>query len=327
MDSDALNTFLTVHRRGGVSNAARALHRSQPAISRRIALLEQELGVPLFERVAGRTKLSDAGRVMVPYAERAVAAAQDAENAIRALTQKNAGPVSLAVVGTVAGGQLSEILKRFAGEYPDVDLTLRTATSAEVSDLIRRGEATIGLRYDIDRLRDLVYTRLATEHLQVVCAPDHRLAGERVARLADLRGERWIAFPEIPGRREISASHVFALFQTHGLGEIDWTPVDSLTAQKRLVEAGLGIALLTQSHAADELRFGSISTIRVGDLTASQDIVAVTRRGGFLSAASQRLLEIIRDGYAKKNSAGVVMGRLKRIDQPKRKARANAKKR
>ena len=81
MDSDALNTFLVVHRRGGISNAAKALHRSQPAISRRIALLEQELGVPLFERIGGKTRLSDAGRVMVPYAERAVAAAQDAENA------------------------------------------------------------------------------------------------------------------------------------------------------------------------------------------------------------------------------------------------------
>jgi DNA-binding transcriptional LysR family regulator len=315
MDSDALNTFLTVHRRGGVSNAARALHRSQPAISRRIALLERELGVPLFERVAGRTTLSDAGRVMVPYAERAVAAAQDAENAIRALTQKNAGPVSLAVVGTVAGGRLSEILKRFAREYPDVDLALRTATSAEVSDLIRRGEATIGLRYDIVLLRDLDYVRLATEHLQVVCAADHRLAGKRVARLADLAGERWIAFPEIPGRREISASHVFALFQTHGLGEIDWTPVDSLTAQKRLVEAGLGIALLTQSHAADELRFRSLATIGVGDLTASQDIVAVTRRGGFLSAASQRLLQVIREGFAETATAGHKGGRPK----PKRK--------
>ena len=54
MDSDALLTFLTVHRRGGISSAAKALHRSQPAISRRIALLEQELGVPLFERIAGR---------------------------------------------------------------------------------------------------------------------------------------------------------------------------------------------------------------------------------------------------------------------------------
>ena len=247
-------TFLTVHRRGGISSAAKALHRSQPAISRRIALLEQELGVPLFERIAGRTMLSDAGRVMVPYAERAVAAAQDAENAVRALARPNSGPIALAVVGTLAGGRLSAILKRFAAEHPEVELSLRTATSAEVSDLIRRGEATIGLRYDRDRSRDLDCELLFAERLQVVCAADHPRAGRRVAKLADLSGERWIAFPVVPGRREITASHVFALFQTHGLGEIDWTPVDSLTAQKRLVEAGLGIALLSESNAAEELR-------------------------------------------------------------------------
>ncbi len=81
---------------------------------------------------------------------------------------------------------------------------------------------------------------LFAEPLRVVCAPDHKLAGRRIRRLAELRDERWIAFPEVPGRREITASHVFALFLTHGLGEIAWTPVDSLTAQKRLVEAGLG---------------------------------------------------------------------------------------
>src|ERR1700752_109699 len=147
MDSDALLTFLTVHRRGGISSAAKALHRSQPAISRRIALLEQELGVPLFERIAGRTVLSDAGRVMVPYAERAVAATQDAENAVKALARPDSGPVALAVVGTLAGSQLARIIKRFAREHPNVNVTLRTATSAEVSELIRRGEATIGLRY------------------------------------------------------------------------------------------------------------------------------------------------------------------------------------
>ena len=84
--------------------------------------------------------------------------------------------------------------------------------------------------------------------------PTIRLPAGASRQLADLSGERWIAFPDIPGRREITASHVFALFLTHGLGEVDWTPVDSLTAQKRLVEAGLGIALLSQNHAAEELR-------------------------------------------------------------------------
>src|SRR3569623_2135721 len=131
MDSDALYTFLTIHRRGGVSKAAIFLLRSQPAISRRIALLEQELGVPLFERVAGRTRLSAAGRVLIPYAERAVAAAQDAEQAIRALTKQASGPVSLAVTGTLADRRLSAIMRRFARAHPDVALTLRTATSAE----------------------------------------------------------------------------------------------------------------------------------------------------------------------------------------------------
>ncbi len=115
MDSDALNTFLMVFQRGGISNAAKALHRTQPAISRRIALLEQELGMPLFERVAGRTVLSDAGRVMVPYAERAVAATQDAENAVKALARPDSGPVALAVVGTLAGSQLARIIKRLRG--------------------------------------------------------------------------------------------------------------------------------------------------------------------------------------------------------------------
>lgn len=139
---------------------------------------------------------------------------------------------------------------------------------------------------------------MLSEALQVVCAPDHPLAGKRVTRLAELSGERWIAFPATRGRREIAAAHVFALFLTQGLGEVEWTAVDSLTAQKRLVEAGFGVALLARSHMAEELRTASLATIVVGDLAADQDIVLVTRRGGFLSAAAERLLETIRRNYA-----------------------------
>lgn len=299
MDSDALKTFLTVHREGGISSAARALHRTQPAISRRIGLLEQELGVPLFERGAGRGVLSDAGRVLVPYAERAVAATQDAENAVRALSKPNAGPVALAIVGTLAGSTLSQIMQRFTREFSDVDLTLRTATSAEVSELVRRGEATIGLRYDRDRSADLDCELLTTQPLMVACAPDHPLAGRRIARLAELRDQRWIAFPEVPGRREIEAGHILALFRVHRLGEVRWTPVDSLTAQKRLIEAGLGLALLSIDHAAEELASGTLATIRVEDLVAAQEVVTVTRSGGFLSAASSQLLQMLRADYGK----------------------------
>jgi DNA-binding transcriptional LysR family regulator len=298
MDVNALKTFLAIHNTGGFSSAAEALRRSQPAISRRIALLEDELEVALFERVPGRTILSQAGRVLVPYAERALAAMRDAEQAVRALATEGAGPISVAVVGTLAGTRLTAALTRFGRDHPKVDLTLRTATSNEVSDLVRVGGAVIGLRYWRDRSTDLDHEPLAAEPLVVACAKGHARAGRRAAKLTELRSERWLAFPEIPGKREISASHIFALFVAHGLGEIDWTPIDSLTAQKRLVEAGFGLALLPQSSISEELARGTLDTIRIRDLDASQPIVAVTRRNGFLSVAAMRLLDNIRAHYA-----------------------------
>ena len=298
MDSDDLKTFIAVHRSGGFSHAAASLGRSQPAISRRIALLEDELRLPLFERVPGRAMLSQAGRLLLPYAERVLAALQDAEQALRALATEEAGPVSLAVVGTLAGTDLAAALKLFAESHPKVDLRLRTASSNDVSDLVRVGDVEIGLRYILDPSEDLECEEIGAERLIVACAKRHRWAGRSIARLAQLRAEKWLAFPVVAGRREIAASHIFALFLAHGLGEVDWTPVDSLTAQKRLVEAGFGIALLPESSVAEELSREAMSAIRVGDLTASRPIVAVTRRGGYLSLAGKRLVELLRERYA-----------------------------
>jgi DNA-binding transcriptional LysR family regulator len=298
MDKDALDTFLAIHRLGSFSKAAEALHRTQPAISSRMRLLEQELGAPLFERISGGTVLSQAGRVLLPFAERAVAALEDAEQAVRALTTENAGPVSLAVVGTLAGPKLTRVLQRFAAAHPCVDLRLQTARSAEVSNLVRRGEATLGLRYDRDRSPDLQFDALAAEAQRVVCAPAHRLAGRAVGALAALRDERWIAFPDTPGRREIAAAHVFALFLARGLGEVDWLPVDSLTAQQRLVEAGFGIALMPESNIAGELASGALRAIEVADLDAQMPVYAVTRRGGYLSEAARALRALLLADYA-----------------------------
>ncbi|MEQ8266218.1 MAG: LysR family transcriptional regulator [Parvibaculum sp.] len=297
MDSDALRTFVAIHRAGGFSAAAALLHRSQPAISRRIAALEEELGVPLFERAAGGTVLSQAGQVLLPHAERALAALQDSADALRAFRAGHGGPVSLAAVGTLAGTGLTAVLKRFAGQFPGAALSLRTATSAEVSDLVRRGEVTIGLRYFDDPSPDLVCHSLGAERLLVVCAPGHPLAGAKIRSLRELKAEHWFAFPDVPDRRDVSAANIFAQFLVRGIADIRWAPVDSLTAQKRLVEAGFGIALLPESSVGEERAAGALAVIAVGDLKAANPVSVITRRNGYLSEASRQLLDILKSAY------------------------------
>jgi len=121
MDSDALLTFVTIYQANGFSGAARVLGRTQPAISRRIALLEEQLGMPVFERASSGVVLSEVGRVLLPHAERVLAALRDAESAMEALRTGTAGKVSIAAVGTLerrtakrpdAGGRLLEGLRQ-----------------------------------------------------------------------------------------------------------------------------------------------------------------------------------------------------------------------
>ena len=293
MDSESLRTFVAIHRAGGFSRASQTLHRSQPAISRRIALLEHEVGAPLFERVAGGVVLSQAGRVLLPHAERALAALEDCAASISALRSGVAGPVSVAVVGTLASTELTPILERFAARHPDVELTLRTATSVEVSELVRRGEATLGLRYLHDPSPEVVCEALPPERLVVACGRRHRLAGRRVASLAELAAEAWLAFPNARDPREATADNLFAQFLVRGVASLRWSAVDSLTAQKRLIEAGFGLALLPESSIREERASGSLATIEVVDLSARNPVFAIMRKGGYLSPAARDLWTLL----------------------------------
>jgi DNA-binding transcriptional LysR family regulator len=276
MELDHVEAFVAIVRHGGFTRASAALHFSQPAISRRIRLLETELGAPLFERLPGGPLLTEAGRVFLPHAESLLASMRDGAEAVAAL-EGESGTVTLALVGTLAGTELTGRLREFREQHPAVDLRIRTALSAEVSALVRRGDVNLGLRYHDDPELDgeVVYQ----ERLLPVCAPDHPLAGARTAR--QLAGERWIGFPA-PGvlQRTLASA---------GLDDAELVPIDSLTAQKRMVEAGFGLALLPESALDD----GSLRVLDVAALRAVQPVVLVRRRGAFESGAVRALRALL----------------------------------
>jgi DNA-binding transcriptional LysR family regulator len=298
MTIDEIRAFVSIARLGGFARAAGALHRSQPAISRRIEMLEQALGSPLFERVPGGVVMTETGRAFLPYAEAVLAGVQDGLAAVRALAAGERGTVSLAVVGTLASTHLTQVLRGFAKRHPEVKLELRTANSQEVSELVRRGEATLGLRYFTDSDAALESEPVMAEALVVACAPDHALAGTRVRNLRRLAGARWVSFPARRRRAEGFVSVQEDRLVAAGLGDAEIVHIDSLTAQKRFVEAGFGMALLIESSIQEELALGSLALIDVPALRGSVPVTLVRRRAGHLGAAARTLVAALKTGLA-----------------------------
>lgn len=292
MDVDEIRTFVSIAQLGGFTRAAGRLNRSQPAISRRIGLIEQELGAPLLERVRGGVKLTEAGRAFLPFAEAVLAAIEDGRQAVRATVSEQQGAVSLALVGTLADTHIVDVLRQFARRSKSVNLDLQTASSTEVSDLVRRGEATLGLRYFDNAHPDLVSRVVGAEPLLVICSADHPLAGKRIRSAQQLAGERWVAFPAARGRESFGRVLERQLVSA-GLDGAAVTLIDSLTAQKRLVEAGFGIALVPESSVRDELRLGTLKRLDARELRTTVPVTIIHRRKGYLSSAARALLALM----------------------------------
>ena len=291
MEIDQIEAFVTIVRRGGFTRAASTLHRSQPAVSRRLLLLEREVGAPLFERMRSGAVLTDAGRAFLPHAEAILASVRDGLEAVGALHRADRGSLTLAVVGTLASTSLTTRLRRFREAYPQVRLQLRTALSAEVSALVRRGDATLGLRYDVDPHPDLACVTVHHERMVPVCSPRHRFARARHVEPKALAGEAWITFPP----RQSSPVEPYATALTHrlaacGLGGAEIVQIDSLTAQKRMVEAGFGLALLPESSVDEELRGGTLRVLKMPAMRATVPVVLVHRRRAYLSGAARELM-------------------------------------
>lgn len=285
---------MAIVRSGGFTRAAATLHLSQPAISRRVHLLEQELGAPLFDRIRSGAALTDAGRAFLPHAEALLASRQDGIEAVSALRGGDRGAVTLAIVGTLASTRLTERLRRFREAFPAIDLRVRTALSREVSQLVRRGDATLGLRYEADPDRELVSTTLQEEPMVAVCSRHHRLARARRVTPAALAGERWITFPPRPGPGpEPYSTRLEHRLAACGLSGAEVLHIDSLTAQKRMVEAGFGLALLSESSVDEELRSGSLRALPVVAMRATIPVVLIHRRRAYLSGAARALVAML----------------------------------
>ena len=292
MRLEQLDAFVEVARRGSVSRAAEALYVTQPTLTARLKGLEQELDAVLFVRSHRGMRLSDAGRAFLPYAERTVDAIGSGRRMLAELARGEGGQLALGAAPAVSTYVLPRILTRFRRTHPKVSLAVRTGHSEEVLELVLREQVQVGLGRDL-RHPQVEAIPLYEDELVLVVDPKHPFAGQREIQPDDLTAIQLILFDRTSSYHRLTSE----FFEQVGAVPRAVMELDNIDAAKKMVEQGLGVALLPHTAVAGELDGGTLQAVTLADAPSPKRRIVVFRRrdAGPPSGALQGFLNCLSD--------------------------------
>lgn len=282
MDLNGLRSFVAVAEAGGFSAAAQQLHRTQPAISKRIAALEEQIDRRLFDRIGRRVQLTDAGRALLPYARQCLASLDDGVHALSRLGDAVAGRLSIGTSHHIGLHRLPPVLGAYTQRYPAVDLDIHFMDSEVACEAVLAGELELG-----------IVTLPTNPPPTLACQP----VWDDPLRVVVAAGDPWCSRPSLPIQAlaerpavlpdEATYTHriIRAELARHGIAPRVRLATNYLETLKMLVSIGLGWSLLPETMVDD-----SLCALTVPDLQAGRCLGVVSHRDRTLSAAASALL-------------------------------------
>mgnify|MGYP001165755630 CR=1 FL=1 len=290
MDTQSLQAFLAVADNGSFSRAAEQLHLTQPAVSKRIATLEEQIDARLFDRIGRRVTLTEAGRVLLPRARNILVMVDDSRRALINLTGDIAGSLTLATSHHIGLHRLPPLLKAYTLDHPEVRLDLRFLDSEQAYQGVFDGElelAVVTLAPHPDP--QLYVVPVWDDRMCFVCANDHPLAGRERLSLHEL-----CAFDAVlPGPLTFTRTLIESRFAATGLELPVTLSTNYLETLKMMTAIGLGWSLLPERLVAGELH-----ELDVEHPTIHRSLGYVMHKSRTLSNAAKamlNLLEMARD--------------------------------
>jgi len=273
MTYDQLVAFLAVAGEGTFTAASAALHKSQPAVSKLVRNLEDELGVQLFDREQYRATLTDAGRL---FHERAASVIESSE-ALKTFGKQLAGKIEpivrLAVEAVTPLAPVMQILRGAQERYPTVRIELTTERLSGAAHALREGRADLAAatKLGIDTAK-LELAHFRTVRIVPVARGDHPLAGLRgPAPRALLRTHAQIVLADSAQAADAPSLNVLK-------GGMQWRVTD-VAAKKEVILAGMGWGGLPEHVVADELASGTLVALEVPEFEAGvMELYAMRRR-------------------------------------------------
>ena len=286
MELASLEAFLAVAESGGFSAAGERLHLTQPAVSKRIAALEQHLGRRLFDRVGRGIALTEAGRALLPRARSILGEMEDTRRALGNLDASVAGHLTLATSHHIGLHRLPPLLRAFIGQHPLAQVDIRFLDSEHAWSEVLHGRLELAITTLGPAAAPLRAVPVWDDPLEFVVAPDHPLAARGRATLRELAAHPAV----LPDANTFTHRIVAERFASEGLAPRLQMTTNAMETLKML--AGVGLAWSVLPHTMLD---ASTVALRVPGVRLRRQLGYVTHGGRTLSNAARAFMALLDD--------------------------------
>jgi len=304
VDLGQIEAFVQVAQHHSFSKAAESLFLTQPSVTARIQSLERDLGETLFERNGRGVRLTEMGSSFLPFARRALKALQEGRDALDGMRNLDIGTLKLGSALTVSTYVLPKILKRYCSTYPGVEVSVHTGRSEQVLQMVLSDDVHCALERTVHH-PEIVTVPLYEDDLVLVAAPQHRFARNGVATIEEVGREPLILFDKGSSYNAL----IQGVFRQHGVVPHMLMELDTIEATKKMVEEGLGIAMLPKVSTEREFEMGLLASIAVTNVVMPRrQISLIYRKNRKHMRAVQAFFSQLADLYtvAVPDAAGLV---------------------
>lgn len=289
IDLDGIQAFVAIAELGGFNKAARQLHITQTALTRRVQKLEAYLGLKLLDRTTRRVELTTVGREFLTQARSMVQEMTSAVERLKDMSTHGRGHFTLACVPSMTSHVLPDLIRRYAQHHPDNHIRLLDASSHEVRDAVLSGQAELGIAVNGERHPELIETVLFDDPLTFICRAPHPLQDKKSVTWSDMRDADLIVVSNF------MATRIFMDYQLakRGLRLQGQYEVQHHATAINLVAAGVGSAILPSSTFRAGDRPGMVK-IPITRPTVKRAVALLRRKQGSLSPAAQAFFELLR---------------------------------
>lgn len=290
MDINQLEVLVTVAREKSFSRAAEILERTQPAVSQAIRRLEAEIGETLFDRSSKDGTLTFAGEVLVGYARQMLNLRHTASNAIKELRGLHKGKVTISANEHTVFCLLP-VIREFRERHPNIKIEVQRGVASRIPKEITAREVELGVISFKPNDESLRSVSILTDELMLIVAPKHPFASRKSVSVKELGDETFIAHNAVSPYRQ----KVIETFEKNNTTLNIAVELPSLEAIKRLVETGIGVALIPKLTARVEIGNGQLIGLSVSEMKFERKLNIVYRRNSVLSHAAEAFLKTAKE--------------------------------